>query len=155
VETSLKPVVYHQHPQPRFGTCNHVSSSNSLILRPAMFFPTPLPAPRQVVPSLGDHPHAPLAPNLDAKGVGLAADRDFAPAVFPVAVGAPLLLGAGLAKVPSHDRSPWNEEQDMETGRGGTRSSSEAPLKERWSLAAETGGWMEPTSRGFHHIFSI
>jgi hypothetical protein len=65
------------------------------------------------VPSLGEHPHAPLAPDPDADFAGLAADLDLDSPILASAVGTPLLLGARVAKEPSHDRSPWNEEQDI------------------------------------------
>ncbi len=58
------------------------------------------------MPCLREHPDASLAPDADADNVNLAADLELDPAILVTAVDPPLLLGAGVAKEPSHDRPP-------------------------------------------------
>ena len=58
-------------------------------------FSTPLPSRRDVVPSLHEHPGAPLAPDADADDVNLPADLDLDPAILMAAVEPPLLLRPG------------------------------------------------------------
>ena len=132
------------------GVPRPCSSSSSNVPRPVLsppvLFPRPLPSGRQVVPCLRKHPDAPLAPDADADDVNLAADLDLDPAVLLAAVGTPLLLGAGVAKEPSHDRPPMNE-KCMGRRLAGTGSSSEAPLKERRPHVPKGGSWMEPAPR--------
>ena len=58
--------------------------------------------------------------------MNLTADLDFDLTIFVVAVDPPLLLGAGVATMPSHDDSPLCE-KCMGRGLAGAESSSEAP----------------------------
>jgi hypothetical protein len=67
-----------------------------------------------VIPLLRQHPHAPLAPNADAKLVELAPDQDFDPPVLATAVDPPLLTDARGAIEPSHEPSPVTEETKHE-----------------------------------------
>jgi hypothetical protein len=83
------------------------------------------------VPRLDEHLHAPFAPDADADCMNLAADIDLDPAILVTAVDAPLLLGAGVAKEPSHDDSSSVTQEFMGRGLACGGSSSEAPLKER------------------------
>jgi hypothetical protein len=68
------------------------------------------------MPSLHEHPHAPLATNTDANPVELAVNLDLDPTILRVAVGAPLLLGAGVTKKPSHDLPPLRVKRSLEEG---------------------------------------
>ena len=71
-----------------------------------LFFPAPLPLPRQVKVGMDKLPKPSLAANVGVNLVGLAPNQDFKPPIFIAAVCPPFLVRPGIAVVSAHVRPP-------------------------------------------------